>query len=59
VTFNEKEHYRYLNFLKQGIQICAPDVMQDNRLVELYDTYLQDEEIKAVIDTPIFVEDKL
>lgn len=59
VTFNEKEHYRYLNFLKQGIQICAPDVMQDNRLIELYDTYLKDEEIKAVIDTPIFVEDKL
>jgi hypothetical protein len=48
-----------MNFLKQGIQICAPDVMQDNRLIELYDTYLKVRKLKQSLIPPYFVEDKL
>jgi len=59
MAFNDKIHHRYLNFLKQGIQISTPDVTQDNRLTELYEDYIKPKEIKSTIDTPIFVENEL
>uniref|UniRef100_A0A7V3ZW71 HD domain-containing protein n=1 Tax=candidate division WOR-3 bacterium TaxID=2052148 RepID=A0A7V3ZW71_UNCW3 len=59
MAFNDKIHHRYLNFLKQGIQISTPDVTKDNRLTELYEDYIKPKEIKSTIDTPIFVENEL
>jgi len=59
MAFNDKIHHRYLNFLKQGIQISTPDVTKDNRLTELYEDYIKPKEIKSAIDTPIFVENEL
>lgn len=58
-SFSYRDHQRYLNFLEQGIQICAPNVLRDSRLLELLEHYLIPFGIKAVIDTPIFIGGKL
>ncbi len=58
MAFNTKTHSRYINILSQGIQICTPNVITDLRLSEIIDTYLISNQIKTVIDTPIFVGDR-
>ncbi|MGB9824620.1 MAG: HD domain-containing phosphohydrolase [Candidatus Hydrothermia bacterium] len=58
MAFNTKTHSRYINVLNQGIQICTPNIINDLRLSEIMDTYLIPNQIKTVIDTPIFVGDR-
>ncbi len=57
--FNFKEHFRYLNFLSKGIQISSENILKETRIEELFDSYLRPAGVKALIDTPIFVRQKL